>query len=239
MSTLVLSLREMRLIVERLVQAAGTPTGLLPAVRDCAFFSAALPGPGLEDFVGRVEALRASRPAPLRLLADEPALDVDCGGQHAWFAAEALLDIAVERFRLTGEGCVIARNLGSADELRVASGLVERYGLRADVAPSEHGMRLTVRPRAAGLRTLLDVVREGGVAVDPALWWPLYHASHDALAPDSFESRRHAGTIRVEADGRIIGRNDEDETDLAMLAPDPSRLVPGLLSPRVMKDSPC
>ena len=54
----------------------------------------------------------------------------------------------------------------------------------------------------------------------------LGHASHEALAPDSFESRRHAGTIRVEADGRITGRNDEDETDLAMLAADPARLRP-------------
>ena len=47
------------------------------------------------------------------------------------------------------------------------------------------------------------------------------------LAPDSFESRRHAGTIRVEADGRIIGRNDEDETDLSLLTSDASRLRAG------------
>lgn len=56
------------------------------------------------------------------------------------------------------------------------------------------------------------------------MWWPLYKASLEALAPDSFESRRHAGTVRVEADGRIVGRVDEDETDLAMLTPDPSLL---------------
>ena len=230
-ATLVLSLREMRLILERLVQAAGTPPGLLAAVRECALYSAALPGPGLAGFAERIAALRASRPAPLRILAEEPGLEVDCAGQHAWFAAHGLLDLAVERFRLTGQGSVVARNLGSADELRVAAGLAEGHGLHADVAPVENGIGLTLQPRGAGLRTLLDAVREEGVLADPALWWPLYHASHEALAPDSFESRRHAGTIRVEADGRIVGRNDEDETDLAMLAPDPSRLVPDPLSP--------
>jgi hypothetical protein len=48
--------------------------------------------------------------------------------------------------------------------------------------------------------------------------------------PDSFESRRHAGTVRVEADGRVVGRNDEDETDLSMLTADPSRLQPNPVS---------
>jgi hypothetical protein len=71
----------------------------------------------------------------------------------------------------------------------------------------------------------LDRLRIEGISVASEIWWPLYHASHEALAPDSFESRRHAGTIRVEADGRIVGRNEEDETDLSLLVADPSRFA--------------
>jgi len=83
---------------------------------------------------------------------------------------------------------------------------------------------LSVARRPAATPKLIDKMRRDGMSASAEIWWPLYRASHEALAPDSFESRRHAGTIRVEANGRIVGRNDEDETDLAMLAPDPSRL---------------
>ena len=56
-----------------------------------------------------------------------------------------------------------------------------------------------------------------GTPVDAELWWRLFDESDKALAPDSFESRRHAGALIVEADGRVIGRQDEDDTDLSML----------------------
>ena len=66
--------------------------------------------------------------------------------------------------------------------------------------------------------TLVPVA--GGLVVNAALWWELYHRSADALAPDSYMSRRHAGPIIVEADGKVIGRQDEDETDFSLLLAD-------------------
>ena len=70
------------------------------------------------------------------------------------------------------------------------------------------------------LGATLDAIRRNGVRVEAALWWTLYHRSADALAPDSYLSRRHAGPIIVEADGKVIGRQDEDETDFSLLLAD-------------------
>ena len=108
--TLILSVRELRLILERLVQAAGTPGGLLHSVRDCAFYSAVLPGPGLAGIAQQIEHLRASRIAPLDDVGSGETLTIDCVGQHAWTVAETLLDLAAERFRLTGKGAVLAQH---------------------------------------------------------------------------------------------------------------------------------
>jgi hypothetical protein len=221
---LILSLRECRLILERLVQAAGTPPGLLPSVRDAALYSALLPGAGFAAIPAQLDLLRSSRPGPLRLVAEQPILTVDCGHQHAWLVADGLLDLAVDQFRRTGEGDVRAVRLMAPEEMRIVAGQAERYDLEAAAVPNQGGMLIRVSPRPTARLSLLDKIRLDGVRVSPEVWWPLYEASHAALAPDSFESRRHAGTVRVEADGRIVGRPDEDETDLTMLAADPTRL---------------
>src|SRR5439155_2735469 len=138
-----------------------------------------------------------------------PELTIDCAGQHAWFVAENLLDLAVEQCRLTGHGRVVAVNVAEPCELRVIAGLAERFGLSASVETASQAIMLEVAALPLSQRSILDTVRHEGIAVAASRWWPLYQASHDALMPDSYASRRHAGTIRVEADGRIVGRNDE------------------------------
>jgi hypothetical protein len=227
MTELRLTLREIRLIIERLVQANGVAPGLLFAVRDAAVVSAILPVAGFEKLSAEIAALAASSVKPAALSEGEDGvLQVDVAGQHPWLVAEALLDLAVERFRLTGRGEVLVCGAVSPCEFGVVAGLAEKHGLTAICSEVAGGVLLEVRPRLARTEGLLNHVRREGCTVAAGLWWPLYHASHAALAPDSFESRRHAGTIRVEADGRIVGRNDEDETDLSMLAADPTRLRP-------------
>ncbi|MFI4994851.1 MAG: hypothetical protein ACHQAQ_03590 [Hyphomicrobiales bacterium] len=219
-----LSLRECLLILERLVQAAGVPPGLLPSVRDCALYSAVLPGPGFGGITGQLALLRGSPAEPLCIQTEQPRLVVDCGGQHAWLVAETLVDLAVDRLRRGGVGEVCSVGVAEPGELRVVAGLAERHRLCATIADEGHGIALRLAPRPAARPTLLDRIRLEGFRAASDTWWPLYRASHDALAPDSFESRRHAGTIRIEADGRIVGRNDEDETDLTMLVSDPARI---------------
>lgn len=226
---LTVSLRECRMVLERLLQHAGVASGVLPAVRDCALYSAALPVGGFAGLERHLDLLRGAAIKPMRLVDGGPQLRVDCTGQHGWLVADGLLDLAVDAFRRTGAGVVIADHVSEPAELGVVEGLAERYGLTAAMVPhADGGQRLCLDLRPARRPTVLDEVRCNGVAVEAGLWWHLYEASKAALAPDSFESRRHAGTIRIEADGRIVGRNDEDETDLAMLTPDAARIAAGL-----------
>ena len=218
-----LSLRECRLILERLVQAAGAPSGMLHAARDCALYSAIQPGPGLSQMARQLDALRRSKPQPIALLEDSDRLLIDGKGQHAWYAAHAVLDLAIEAYRCAKPGSIAVANLLEPAELRVVEGLAEHHRLTAHLVSEGDWTRVSVAMRSKA-PTLLDRLRQEGMPTPAAIWWPLYEASMEALAPDSFESRRHAGTVRVEADGRITGRGDEDETDLALLTPDPSQL---------------
>lgn len=220
---LTITLREARLILERLVQAAGAPPGMLMATRDAAV-AAALSGPdGFEKMPGWIEALVASAPRPLDVLDSDAVLTVDCGGQHAFYCAEALLALAIDADR-RGGGSVLATGIGALDALAGLPVLAERYGMSAALAPVNGGIAIVLQPRPAAEPTVLDRIRLDGWPVHAPLWWQLYDRALDALAPDSFESRRHAGTVRVEADGRLIGRNDEDETDLSMLTTDTSAI---------------
>jgi hypothetical protein len=224
---LILTLREIRLILERLVQAAGVPGGILASVRDCAVCSAALPVSGLAAIGRQIDLLRGTTIRPLHAIDDGDTQRIDCAGQHAWLVAEALLDIALSGLRLTGNGAVRAIGVLEPQELRVVTGLGERHGLTALAEIAADGsalIRVVAQPPPRPM--LLDRIRQNGIPVAAPVWWALYHASLDALAPDSFESRRHAGTVRVEADGAIVGRGDEDETDMALLTPDPARLQP-------------
>ncbi|MBK1840523.1 hypothetical protein JHL17_24270 [Azospirillum sp. YIM B02556] len=230
-SSMQVSLRESRLVLERLMQVTRVEPGLVPSLRDCALYSAALGLGGFPELLRHLDLLRTAKPIGLRLLesADMPALEepvAECAGQHAWIVAPALVDLCVERHRRGLPGVLVARNLIEADELRIAGALAEANGLSATVTVVEQdggtAVRLSVRPRADGSPTVLDTIRRHGIPVETALWWRLFHLANEALAPDSYTSRRHAGAIMVTADGRVVGRQDEDDTDLSLLHDDAS-----------------
>ncbi|MDX0850311.1 hypothetical protein GOD74_18070 [Sinorhizobium medicae] len=219
-STLTVSLREMRMVFERLVQVARVDAGLVPSLRDCALYSAALGLGGFARLLHNLEAVRSANPHVLSLTADGERLIVDCGGQHAWIAADAVLDLATERLRTQGAGTITVRTATEVDELRVVEALAQRFGLNAAVVidGTTGSAEIVVAPAAKEMHpTILERIRRDGLTVDATLWWQLFHQSAEALAPDSYVSRRHAGPIIVEADGKVIGRQDEDETDLSLL----------------------
>lgn len=219
-STLTVSLRELRMVFERLIQVTRLDAGLVPSLRDCALYSAALGLGGFARLAHNLEAVRSANPHALSLTADAERLIVDCGGQHTWIAADAVLDLAAERLRTQGSGAVEVRNATEIGELRIVEALAQRFGLQAEVAIDETAgsAEIVVSPAPkAKDATVLERIRRDGLTVDAALWWQLFHRSAEALAPDSYLSRRHAGPIIVEADGKVIGRQDEDETDLSLL----------------------
>lgn len=209
------SLRECRMVLERLVQTTNIPAPLVPCVRDCALFSAALPVSGFSGLTLQLQRLRDAAPAPIAVLADGA---LGAGGQHAWLVADACLDYAVDRFRRRRSVSTRILDVAEPAELAVIGALAPRYGLRARLrSPSNDAVEIELSAGSPGEFDLLDRIRCEGLPVPMALWWRLYESSQDALAPDSVVSRRHAGPHLVEADGRVIGRPDEELNDFSML----------------------
>lgn len=219
-SSLTVSLREMRMVFERLVQVTRVEAGLVPSLRDCALYSAALGLGGFARLTANLEAVKAAEPHSVCLVGDTELI-VDGGGQHAWIVANAALELAIGDLRIGGKGIVKVRSAAEIGEMKVAEALAQRFGLKANVAIDGTTATIAVSPATdTSDVALLDTIRRSGLAVDATLWWELYHRSAEALAPDSYLSRRHAGPIIVEADGKIIGRQDEDETDVSLLLAD-------------------
>jgi hypothetical protein len=209
------SLRESRMVLERLVQVARVPEGMVPSLRDCALYSAALGLGGFEELLQNLELIKA--PDLSRLSIDDDST-LDAGGLHAWLIAETALDLATASRRVGGKGHVRISNLLRPKELGVAAGFAARYDF-ATALESGPGrdVTLTVHAHSASDVALIDEIRRNGLPVAADLWWRLYHASAAALAPDTVSSRRHAGPIIITEDGKVIGRQDDDETDISLL----------------------
>lgn len=215
--TLQVSLRECRLVFERLMQVIRMEPGMVPALRDCALYSAALDLGGFAELQRHLQLLEQSGLRALSLDNQNGIKRVDCAGQHAWMVADTLLDVLADDLTRQGEARLRVVNLQEPGELQVIQALAERYGLSIEITTGTEGLSLTAQNRANRASSLLDLIRLNGLKVDAALWWRLFHHANEALAPDSFESRRHAGSIMVDAQGQLIGRPDEDETDLSLL----------------------
>jgi hypothetical protein len=241
--SVVLLPREIRLVVERLLLLTPLPFGFVPAVRDVVLYSAIAGLGGLPLMLDRLEDLKRADPRALRVAEPEPGrFEVGCGGQHAWVALPSLLDLAAEGVALHGSAVVTVTEVRDPQELLAAAGLGRRQGMLAfgaignaqvagpcadGVAPgwlrnARASATLFAAPMKEPATDLVDpllarALREG-MAVPAALWWQAHHLSNTALAPDTVESRRHAGPIVVMPDGTVVGRKDnDDDTDFSLL----------------------
>ena len=227
--------REVRLVVERILLLTSVPPGAIPAVRDVVLYSAAAGLGGLPLLRRRVESLRTAQPAALRVTQAGPGrLAVDAGGQHAWVVLPMILDALSLAAAEAGAVIATVNNIQDAEELRTACALGTRSNLAifftdgAATGPAAGEGAALLQAERSGA-TLLAVPGEApdavlahalhqGVVVEPELWWALHHLSNTALATDTPESRRHAGPVIVEPDGRVIGRTDhDDDTDISLL----------------------
>jgi hypothetical protein len=216
-----LSLRETRMLLERIFQHVGIAEGLLHSVKDCALYSAALGLTSCDELTRHVPALEQCAPQRMRVLTeDADAVHIDAGGQHAWIVAESALDLAIDRFRRTGAAQVRVSNAREPKELGVVAGLAEAHGLSASAQTQADGtVVISVGPRDAARQTLLDLVRREGLPATHEAWSELLELSKKALAPDSPLSRTHNGDIMVRPDGTVVGRRDEEygDMDLSLL----------------------
>ncbi|MGG5823853.1 hypothetical protein [Falsiroseomonas sp. HW251] len=243
--TVVLLPREIRLVVERLLLLTPLPFAFVPAVRDVVLYSAIAGLGGLPLLLERLEELKAADPRAIRVAEPEPGrFEVDCGGQHAWVALPSLLDLAAEGVALHGSAVVTASELRDPEELLAAAGLGRRQGVlafgavgpaqvaapcadvvapgRLRIARASATLFAAPAPRAGTKPGLVDPLLaralRDGMAVPAAIWWRAHHLSNTALAPDTVESRRHAGPVIVMPDGSLIGRKDnDDDTDFSLL----------------------
>ncbi|WP_321814143.1 MULTISPECIES: hypothetical protein [unclassified Paraburkholderia] len=212
------SLRESRMVLERLMQVTRVDEGLVPALRDCALYSTALCEDGFIHLTKHLGQLSNNQAAGVSIdVTDEGATRVRCAGQHAWPVALTLVDLAVDAVRAGREARFVVEDASEADELRVAMALAQPYGLEATLEVKDNARHVTFRAASTPAESTLARIVRKGLSVERAYWWALFHRANDALAPDSYESRRHAGPIIVDEQGRVIGRTDEDETDLSML----------------------
>lgn len=209
------SLRESRMVLERLMQVAQVPEGMVHSLRDCALYSAALGLGGFDELTANLESIKAADLSPFRLPDD---CTVDAGGLHAWHVAEIAIDLAVASKRRGGSGQVRIGNVIRPEELGVAAAFAAHHNFAATLDRGTNGdAMLALDPGSVTDIAPLDRIRRDGLPVSPDLWWRLYHASAAALAPDTVASRRHAGPIIVTEDGRVVGRQDDDETDITLL----------------------
>lgn len=210
-----ISLRESRMVLERLMQVARVPEGLVASLRDCALYSAALQLGGFPALKQNLQALNGVNPSRMTL---SGAYTLDAAGLHAWFVAEAATDLAVSAVRNGGANAVSVANVMHPDELGVVAAFAHSHGFVATITrASADSATITLRPAKAADESPLDRIRRYGLPVSAELWWELFHKSAAALATDTVESRRHAGPIIVAEDGRVVGRQDDDETDFSLL----------------------
>jgi hypothetical protein len=233
--TIHLSLRESRMLLERIFQHIGVADCLLHSVKDAALYSAALDITPLARVFVHLDQIAQFAPQRMRLLESErdevdPADVLDACGQHAWIAAEPALALLVAAYRRGKKPVVIVRNAAAPAELAVISGLAEIYDIAVDVIPlSDVAVELRARKPDLGVRKVLTRIQHDGLATTHDGWEKLLDLSKKALAPDSVLSRTHNGDIIVRPDGTVIGRRDEEfsEFDPSLLVGAPQEPPPG------------
>lgn len=215
MRTLHVSVREARMSVERTLLTCGIPGGAVHGVRECVLLSEALGLGGFRHLLGGHGALRWDAFARVEFR----GFMLDGGGIHAWLVLPTLVDLAVAQARREGETTIDVTNVAAGQELKVAEALARRYGAVTAVA----GGRVSTRnaPRPVSMEQwdpLLLAAFRHGFDVEEDSWRALHSLSNGALAPDSVQSRRHAGPVVVNDDGSILGRlPQDDDFDMSML----------------------
>jgi hypothetical protein len=215
MRTLHVSVREARMSVERTLLTCGVPGGAVHGVRECVLLSEALGLGGFEYLLRHHVTLQ------WRLFRDVSFQDatLDGGGIHAWLVLPTLVDLAVAEARRGGRAVVTAANVAEPGELKIAEAMARRYGAVAEVS----GGRLCVHNASRPVTMeqwdpLLLAAFRHGFDVEEDTWRALHSLSNRALAPDSVQSRRHAGPVVVNDDGSIQGRlPQDDDFDMSML----------------------
>lgn len=251
-----LSLREVRMMVDRILLQSRIVSGSQQAVRNAIVGAEAVGLPALQRLDETFETIVSDMdPVNLTLAyrsEDGAFLSLDAGGEHAWGVGVALLELGVDAARNTGSAVISVRNIrepgmlaglvaiawGYEVDLQVTTGagmavarniagdvVVEPQWQRTDgdygcailILRDRRTADATGRPDSA-LDPVMQRILTEGFPSTRGLWERLYTRALGALTPDTVSSRRHAGTVMVDASGKVIGRPDDDDTDFSLLS---------------------
>jgi hypothetical protein len=208
-----MSLRECRLIVERLFVAAGTRHGLVPSARE-ATVAAEVLGLGALRAIHEDDQLIVQKGSPVvrtSLNADNEVV-VDADGALSVFVAPAVRDLLLENGPETRIRVVGARHPEWIASLTVTPGL-EGVVVAVDGADATASFEVdpaAAQERSAHVHAAIARSERVGLDADADLWFGLYTRSNGALAEDTALSRAHAGYRDVDETGRIVKQMDDD-----------------------------
>ncbi|MGO4145108.1 hypothetical protein AB4Y77_08495 [Paenarthrobacter sp. YAF11_1] len=207
-----MSVRECRLILERLLVASGSLPGEVPAARD-ALLAAEVHGLGLLHLI---HAHPLSLPGePVHYDETGPAVVVDGAGRLSALLIPALRDIILERVTVD----ISVRNISAPELLQALDSVPELDSSRISVSvAADSGAVVSALPaddveaaarRAARTQRITDA-HLNGLPVPGVVWLELYQRSNAALLGESAETRSHAGYKDVDETGRIVKQMDDD-----------------------------
>jgi hypothetical protein len=215
-SGLNISVREFRLVVERILYLTGLPKGAVPAVRDTILYAEAFGTGGLERLRDDFESLKKCRADAFRVTEQGDRIVLDGAGQHAWIVTPVALDLAVEVARSPIPRALHIQNVFWPEGLNVLDGLCYRHGIVTRVESGETSI-VTARSNETRTDPVMLRIAADHLRISGTLWWELFELSNQSLTRDSAASRRHAGPIVVTEDGRMIGRQEDEDTDITVL----------------------
>ncbi len=209
----VVSLREVRILIDRLLQWKGFSAGRRPALTESALYSASLGLSGFEVLLDNIDALKIGIENHSLLNDSKTNLCLDAQGKHAWAVAEEISDLLTEMDRCNRESCVKVVNLAAPEELAVVGPLIQKHGLNAqiEILPSGTAVTHVVGPSASEKNELLRICHQG-IPTKRELWFELFQASNAAQAPDTKLSRTHASTTNLAEDNTFVGLENSKES---------------------------
>ncbi|GAA3285166.1 hypothetical protein [Paenarthrobacter aurescens] len=207
-----MSVRECRLILERLLVASGALPGEVPAARD-ALLAAEVHGLGLLQLIHAQPLTLPSK--PVRYDEAGPIVVVDGSGRLSALLIPALRDIILER----GTVEISVSNVTAPELLQALDTVPELDSRRISVSVQDSNTVVVsaepandteaAKRRAARTRRITDA-HLNGLPVPGVVWLELYQRSNAALLSESAETRSHAGYKDVDETGRIVKQMDDD-----------------------------
>jgi hypothetical protein len=206
-----MSVRECRLILERLLVVAGTDPGALAATRDALLDAQVLGAPVLESVHRDPSLLTPSR---ARTTCHQPGhWTVDGQDQFSLLLLPVMADLLIAGAARGEQAQVHVVAARRTEDLHVLAPLLAARGATLDISFDIAGATLTAT-RAPADNHKLEVRRTGalrdGFRVRGVVWLDLYQLSNAALVPESSDTRRHAGHEDVDEHGNFIRQMDDD-----------------------------